>query len=90
MSHPDLVTAAHLSRSAVIYIRQSTPHQVISNQESRRLQYALKQRAVELGWYESDIVVIDSDLGISGASAQARDGFKDLAARISLGRVGII
>ena len=90
MSASNLVTAAHLSRSAVIYIRQSTPHQVISNQESRRLQYALKQRALELGWQEPDIVVIDSDLGISGSTAQDRDGFKDLAARISLGQVGII
>lgn len=90
MSHSDLVAAAHLSRSAVIYIRQSTPHQVISNQESRRLQYALKQRALDLGWHEPDIVVIDSDLGISGSSAQDRHGFKDLTARISLGQVGII
>ena len=90
MLHSDLVTPGHLSRSAVIYIRQSTPHQVISNQESRRLQYALKQRALDLGWQEADISFIDSDLGTSGSSAQGRDGFKDLAARISLGQVGII
>ena len=90
MLHSDLVTPGHLSRSAVIYIRQSTPHQVISNQESRRLQYALKQRALDLGWYEGDILVIDSDQGITGSSAQGRDGFKDLAARVSLGQVGII
>ncbi len=90
MLHSDLVTPGHLSRSAVIYIRQSTPHQVISNQESRRLQYALKQRALDLGWYKGDILVIDSDQGITGSSAQGRDGFKDLAARVSLGQVGII
>ena len=90
MAHSDLVTPRHLARSAVIYIRQSTPHQVISNQESRRLQYALKQRALDLGWHEGDVLVIDSDLGTSGSSAQGRDGFKDLAARISLGQVGII
>lgn len=90
MMHSDLVTPGHLSRSAVIYIRQSTPHQVISNQESQRLQYALKQRALDLGWQDTDIIFIDSDLGISGSSAQQRDGFKDLAARISLGQVGII
>lgn len=90
MPNSDLVTPHHLSRSAVIYIRQSTPHQVISNQESRRLQYALKQRALDLGWNESDVLVIDSDLGISGSSAQGRDGFKDVAARVSLGQVGII
>ncbi len=90
MLHSDLVTPGHLSRSAMIYIRQSTPHQVISNQESRRLQYALKQRALDLGWHDDDILFIDSDLGISGSSAQGRDGFKDLAARVSLGQVGII
>lgn len=90
MPHSDIVTSHHLSRSAVIYIRQSTPHQVISNQESRRLQYALKQRAFDLGWHQDDVMVIDCDLGISGASAQNRDGFKDLAGRVSLGKVGII
>lgn len=90
MLHSDLVTPGHLSRSAVIYIRQSTPQQVISNQESRRLQYALKQRALDLGWYKDDILVIDSDQGITGSSAQGRGGFKDLAARVSLGQVGII
>jgi DNA invertase Pin-like site-specific DNA recombinase len=74
----------------VIYIRQSTLRQVISNQESRRLQYALKQRAIDLGWHEGDVLVIDSDLGISGSSTQGRDGFKDVAARVSLGQVGII
>jgi DNA invertase Pin-like site-specific DNA recombinase len=90
MLHSDLVTPRHLTRSAVIYIRQSTPHQVISNQESQRLQYALKQRALDLGWQKGDVLVIDSDLGTSGSSTQGRDGFKDLAARVSLGQVGII
>ena len=54
MLHSDLVSLDHLSRSAVVYIRQSTPHQVISNQESRRLQYALKQRALDLGWLKEE------------------------------------
>lgn len=86
----DLVTPRQLTRSAAVYIRQSTLQQVVSNQESRRLQYALKQRALDLGWQEDDVVIIDADLGISGASATGRDGFKDLAARVSLGQVGII
>jgi DNA invertase Pin-like site-specific DNA recombinase len=90
MLHSDLVTPGHLSRKAVIYIRQSTPHQVISNQESQRLQYALKQRALDLGWHQGDVLVVDSDLGTSGSTAQGRDGFKELAARVSLGKVGII
>src|SRR5262252_6513160 len=86
----ELVTAEHLSRKAVVYIRQSTPHQVVSNQESLRLQYALRQRARELGWREADIDVIDADLGLSGAAASHRQGFKDLVARVTLGEVGII
>ncbi len=90
MLHSDLVTPSHLSRKAAIYIRQSTPHQVISNQESQRLQYALKQRAFDLGWHQSDVLVVDSDLGTSGSTAQGRDGFKELAASVSLGKVGII
>jgi hypothetical protein len=54
----ELVTARHLGRKAVIYIRQSTPQQVLSNQESLRLQYALRQRARELGWCEADIEIL--------------------------------
>ena len=74
----ELVKPAHLARKAVVYIRQSTPHQVVSNQESLRLQYALRQRARELGWHEADIDVIDADLGLSGASIARRSGFKEL------------
>jgi DNA invertase Pin-like site-specific DNA recombinase len=84
----DLVTARHLSRKA--YIRQSHPHQVLSNQESLRLQYALCQRARDLGWQEADVEVVDADLGLSGAAADHRRGFKDLIARVTLGEVGII
>ena len=86
----ELVTARHLGRKAVIYIRQSTPQQVLSNQESLRLQYALRQRAQDLGWRDVDVEVIDSDLGRSGATAMQREGFKDLIARVTLGEVGIV
>src|SRR3954471_9000222 len=86
----DLVTPRHLCRKAVIYIRQSTPHQVLSNQESLRLQYALRQRAHDLGWNNADVEVIDADLGQSGAAAEHRLGFKDLIARVTLGEVGLI
>ncbi len=61
----ELVKSHHLDRRAVVYVRQSTPHQVLSNQESLRLQYALRQRAHDLGWREADIEVIDADLGLS-------------------------
>jgi len=86
----ELVKPSHLSRRAVVYIRQSTPHQVVSNQESLRLQYALQQRARELGWRDADIDVIDCDLGISAASAALRAGFKELVGRVGLSEVGLI
>ena len=86
----ELVKPSHLTRKAVVYIRQSTPHQVVSNQESLRLQYALRQRARELGWHEADIDVINADLGISGASAAQRCGFKELVGRVGLSEVGLI
>lgn len=86
----ELIQLAHLKRKAVVYIRQSTPHQVVSNQESLRLQYALNQRARDLGWHEADIDVIDADLGLSGASAAHRSGFQELVGRVGLSEVGII
>src|ERR671921_988556 len=86
----ELVKPHHLGRRAVIYVRQSTPHQALTNQESLRLQYALRQRARELGWREADIDAIDTDLGVSGAAAAHRQGFKDLVARVTLGEVGLI
>src|SRR5215207_3122691 len=86
----ELIDGRHLARRAVIYIRQSTPHQVLTNQESLRLQYDLRRRALDLGWREEDVEVIDSDLGLSGAAAVHREGFKDLIARVTLGQVGIV
>ena len=86
----ELVTRFHLARKAIIYIRQSTPHQVLSNQESLQLQYALEQRALNLGWQPEDIEIIDADLGLTGASAQHREGFKEVISRVTLEQVGII
>lgn len=86
----ELIDDRHLARRAVVYIRQSTPHQVLSNQESLRLQYDLRRRAFDLGWREEDVEVIDTDLGLSGAAAAHREGFKDLIARVTLGQVGIV
>jgi DNA invertase Pin-like site-specific DNA recombinase len=90
MSTSELLTSQHLKRKAIIYIRQSTPHQVLTNQESFNLQYALKQRALSLGWRDDDIEIIDSDLGLTAALAQHREGFKDLVTKVTLGQVGII
>src|SRR5262245_30940249 len=75
---------------AMIYIRQSSPQQVLSNQESLRLQYALQQRAEELGWSADRIEVIDTDLGMTAAAAGHRKGFKELLAKVTLGEVGLI
>jgi DNA invertase Pin-like site-specific DNA recombinase len=86
----ELITTAHRTRKALIYIRQSTPHQVLTNQESLRLQYALQQRAVDLGWQADDIEIIDADLGLTGAAAELREGFKEVVAQVTLGQVGII
>src|SRR5262245_36631445 len=80
----------HLSRQALIYIRQSSPHQALNNQESLKLQYALRQRAQEHGWCPTAIEVIDTDLGRTGSTTAGRPGFKDLVARVTLGQVGII
>jgi DNA invertase Pin-like site-specific DNA recombinase len=86
----ELITPNHLTRKALIYIRQSTPQQVLTNQESLRLQYALRLKALELGWQAEDIEIVDTDLGQSGAVAQNRAGFKEVVSRITLGEVGII
>jgi DNA invertase Pin-like site-specific DNA recombinase len=90
MRSSELVTPQHLARKAVIYVRQSTPNQVLTNRESLKLQYALKKRAGELGWRADDVEVIDSDLGFTASEATNREGFKDLTARVTLGRVGIV
>ncbi len=90
-SHPHpKITPRHQDRSAVVYVRQSTAHQVAEHRESADLQYQLQQRAAHLGWAASRILVIDDDQGISGQSVENRPGFQRLLAEVSLGRVGII
>ena len=84
------VTASHLRRPAVIYVRQSTLAQVERNTESTMRQYDLAARAQALGWPRSAVAVIDEDLGVSGASAAGRSGFARLAAQVGLGQVGIV
>jgi DNA invertase Pin-like site-specific DNA recombinase len=84
------ITAAHLSRLAYLYVRQSTLRQVFENTESTQRQYALRDRATALGWPLDRIVVIDCDLGQSGASGADREGFQRLVSEVGLGRVGIV
>jgi len=84
------VTANHLKRGAYLYVRQSTLHQVFENTESTKRQYDLRQRAVALGWPTERVVIIDTDLGHSGASAADRLGFQKLVAEVSMGHAGIV
>jgi DNA invertase Pin-like site-specific DNA recombinase len=84
------VRAEHLRRDAYLYIRQSTLQQVLHNTESTQRQYALRQRAVALGWPVERVVVIDNDLGQSGASSADREGFQKLVAEVGMGRAGIV
>src|SRR5712692_10799650 len=90
MHNSDLITPQHRARTAVIYVRQSTPHQVLSHQESLRLQYALHERARQLGWPDDAIEIIDADLGLTASSAAHREGFNALVAQVTLGQVGLI
>src|SRR5262249_41865417 len=80
----------HLDRAAAVYVRQSTRHQVLEHTESTRLQYALAERAVALGWARSQVVVIDDDLGVSAATADSRKGFARLVTEVTMGRVGVV
>ena len=80
----------HLQRLAVVYLRQSTMRQVVEHPESTRRQYALRERASQLGWPEAAIDVIDEDLGLSGADTTRRHGFRRLSEQVAEGRVGAI
>jgi DNA invertase Pin-like site-specific DNA recombinase len=84
------ITTGHLQRLACLYVRQSTLQQVFENTESTARQYALRERAVALGWSTDRIVVIDQDLGHSGAAAADRAGFQRLVAEVGLGKVGLV
>ena len=84
------VSAAHLLRNAVLYVRQSSPRQVLENRESGRRQYALSDRAVALGWDRSRIQVIDEDQGLTGDGSAERSGFQGLMGSIANGKVGIV
>ncbi len=84
------IRAEHLKRVAFLYVRQSSLRQVCEHRESTKRQYALRDRAVALGWPLEQVVVIDNDLGQSGASAQGREGFQRLVSEVGMGRAGIV
>jgi DNA invertase Pin-like site-specific DNA recombinase len=89
MSHSK-VRPTHLNRSAVIYVRQSSPQAVEQHTEGRRRQYQLVERAQQLGWKAAECVVIDDDQGISGAQSQNRPGYQRLISMLALREVGIV
>lgn len=90
MSGSQTITRRHLDRLAIVYVRQSTLVQVREHTESTARQYALAEEAARLGWPASAIVIIDTDLGLSGRSAAGRSGFKELVSRVCIGEVGAV
>lgn len=82
------ISERHLARRALLYVRQSSAQQLANNEESRRLQYAMRERLQTLGWH--DVEVIDEDLGKSAAGSVDRSGFRRLVAEVSLGLVGVV
>ena len=85
---PDKIWAHHLERKAILYVRQSSAHQVLHNRESSVLQYAMRDRLVGLGWCQIDIV--DDDLGRSASGSVSRAGFDRMVAEVCLGKVGAV
>jgi DNA invertase Pin-like site-specific DNA recombinase len=90
MTSSGLVQVHHLNRNAVIYIRQSTGHQVLSNLESRKMQHAMRAEAQRLGWDDHRIEIVEADTGVSAQSTAGRDGYKNLLSEVALGHVGIV
>lgn len=90
MSDFGLIQAHHLERKAVIYIRQSSNHQVLTNTESRRMQHAMKEHAQQLGWRKEQILTVETDTGTSASSTAGRQAYKDLVSEIALGNIGVI
>src|SRR3974377_2540881 len=84
------ITEQHQSKSAYIYVRQSTPAQILHHQESTERQYALRQKALELGWSQATVLTLERDLGISGTQTNRRTDFKTLVADVSMGQVGAV
>lgn len=87
---PTKIQPGHRDRWAVVYVRQSSPQQVLEHRESAALQYALRQRAIEWAWPSDRVLVIDEDQGCSGTTAEGRLGFQRLLAEVSLDRVGLV
>src|ERR1700757_1098410 len=84
------ITPSHLSRQAIVYLRQSSAAQVENNRESTDRQYALATKARDLGWPGGHVLILDEDLGLSGSGSVARSGFARLTAEVALAHVGLV
>ena len=87
MNNSELIQPHHMNRKAVIYIRQSTGHQVLTNVESQKIQRAIRENARRLGWGEGAIEVVETDMGVSAKSTECREGYKRLLNDVALGRI---
>jgi DNA invertase Pin-like site-specific DNA recombinase len=90
MSASEAIQPIHLERLALVYVRQSSPHQVLANQESLKLQYDLQHRACAAGWDPTQVRIIDADLGRTGRTAEGRRGFQEVVALVNQEQVGIL
>jgi DNA invertase Pin-like site-specific DNA recombinase len=90
MTPSSKITSSHLSRLAIVYLRQSSMAQVSQNTESTARQYGLATTAAELGWLAEQIVVVDADLGVSGRFGSERDGYREIVAKLCMGEVGAV
>jgi DNA invertase Pin-like site-specific DNA recombinase len=90
MTDPSKIKPTHIQRVACVYIRQSTPGQVEHNRESTARQYALADRAAQLGWPKEQVIIIDDDLGLSGSTTDKRSGFARLTSEVALANVGVV
>ena len=89
-ARPGLITDWHLGLLAIVYVRQSTPQQILDHRESRERQYALVNYAVALGWPSDRVLIIDDDQGLSGKTAENRSGFHRILAEVTMEHVGLI
>ena len=90
MSASEAIQPTHLERLALVYVRQSSPHQVLANQDSLKLQYELQHRACAAGWDQAQVRIIDADLGRTGRTTQGRPGFQEVVALVNQEQVGIL
>jgi len=90
MTDSSKIKPSHLQRAACVYIRQSSPGQVEHNRESTARQYALAERAAQLGWTNEQVVLINEDLGLSGSGTDQRSGFARLTSKVAMAHVGIV